>query len=110
MATMFFVVDVRGRYDLLLAWDWIHMNGCVPYMLHQCLIQWVGDEVHVLKAEEAVSVATTEAQSGCQDGNAACLSGRNLSNYDYISMSRDDIIPINVRPTSMTWLKNVSGQ
>jgi hypothetical protein len=27
--TMFFVVDVKGRYNVLLGRDWIHANGCV---------------------------------------------------------------------------------
>jgi hypothetical protein len=26
----FFVVDVKGRYNVLLGRDWIHANGCVP--------------------------------------------------------------------------------
>jgi hypothetical protein len=41
--TAFFVVDVKGKYNLLLGHDWIHANGCVPSTLHQCVIQWVGD-------------------------------------------------------------------
>jgi hypothetical protein len=35
LATAFFVVDVGGRYNLLLGRDWIHANGCVPSTLHQ---------------------------------------------------------------------------
>jgi hypothetical protein len=38
LATTFFVVDIIGRYNLLLGWDWIHANGCIPSTLHQCLI------------------------------------------------------------------------
>jgi hypothetical protein len=36
--TTFFVVNVKGKYNALLGWDWIHANGCVPSTLHQCLI------------------------------------------------------------------------
>jgi hypothetical protein len=43
--TTFFVVDVKGRYNMLLGWGWIHANECVPSTLHQCVIQWIGDEV-----------------------------------------------------------------
>jgi hypothetical protein len=32
--TTFFVVDVNGRYNLLLSWDWIHANECVLSTLH----------------------------------------------------------------------------
>jgi hypothetical protein len=34
MAMTFFVVDVKGQYNLLLGRDWIHSNGCVPSKLH----------------------------------------------------------------------------
>jgi hypothetical protein len=34
MATAFFMVDVGGRYNMLLGQDWIHTNGCVPSTLH----------------------------------------------------------------------------
>jgi hypothetical protein len=39
---VFFVVDVKGRYNLLLGRDWIHANGCVPSNVHQRLMQWSG--------------------------------------------------------------------
>jgi hypothetical protein len=35
----FFVVDVKGCYDVLLGQDWIHANKCVMSTLHQCVIQ-----------------------------------------------------------------------
>jgi hypothetical protein len=36
--TTFFMVDVKGRYNMLLGRDWIHANECVPCTLHQCVI------------------------------------------------------------------------
>jgi hypothetical protein len=30
----FFVVDVEGKYNVLLGRDWIRANGCVPSTLH----------------------------------------------------------------------------
>jgi hypothetical protein len=36
--TAFFVVDVKGRYNVLLGRDWILANGCVPATLHQFLV------------------------------------------------------------------------
>jgi hypothetical protein len=41
--TIFFMVDVKRRYNVLLRRDWIHTNECVPSTLHQCIIQWIGD-------------------------------------------------------------------
>jgi hypothetical protein len=60
LATVFFVVDIGGRYNLLLGKDWIHTNGCIPSMLHQCLIQWVDDDMEIIVAEDSVCVAATE--------------------------------------------------
>jgi hypothetical protein len=37
--TTFFVVDVKGHYNVLLGRDWIHANECVPSTLHQCVMQ-----------------------------------------------------------------------
>jgi hypothetical protein len=48
----FFVVDVKGCYNVLLGRDWIHANEYVPSTLHQCVIQWVGDKVDVIQADE----------------------------------------------------------
>jgi hypothetical protein len=39
----FFMVDVKGCYNVLLGRDWIHANECVSSTLHQCIIQWIGD-------------------------------------------------------------------
>jgi hypothetical protein len=57
----FFVVDMKGRYNMLLTQDWIHNNECVMSTLHQCLIQWIGDEVDVVQADEEVCVAVAES-------------------------------------------------
>ena len=39
LLTIFFVIDGKGSYSLLLGSDWIHANYCVPSTMHQCLIQ-----------------------------------------------------------------------
>jgi hypothetical protein len=58
----FFMVDVKGCYNVLLGQDWIHANECVPSTLHQCAIQWIGDEVEVVQADEEVFVAVAKSQ------------------------------------------------
>ena len=58
MLTTFFVIDGKGSYSLLLGRDWIHANCCVPSTMHQCLIQWHGDDVKLVHADESVSIAT----------------------------------------------------
>jgi hypothetical protein len=38
LATTFFIVEVQGKYSVILCCDWIHANHCVPSILHQFLI------------------------------------------------------------------------
>ena len=60
MLTIFFVIDGKGSYSLLLSRDWIHANCCVPSTMHQCLIQWHGDNVELVHADDYVSIATVD--------------------------------------------------
>ena len=60
LLTTFFVIDGKGSYSLLLGHDWIHANCCVPSTIHQCLIQWHGDDVELVHADESVSIATAD--------------------------------------------------
>ena len=60
LLTTFFVIDGKGSYSLLLGHDWIHANCCVPSTMHQCLIQWHGDEVELVRADESVSIAIAD--------------------------------------------------
>ncbi len=48
LPTGFFIVDVQGNYNVILGHCWIHANCCVPSTLHQCLIQWDGDDVEIV--------------------------------------------------------------
>ena len=57
LLTTFFIVDGKGSYNLLHGRDWIHTNCCVPSTMHQCLIQWHGDDVELVCADESVSIA-----------------------------------------------------
>jgi hypothetical protein len=104
--TASFVVDVKGKYNLLLGHDWIHVNGCVPSTLHQCVIQWVGDSVEVVKANESDCIAMAESQGDLQDGKVKCLTSRDLTNYDYIGMGRDGFVPVNVKPITVNRLEH----
>jgi hypothetical protein len=80
--TAFFVVEVKGCYNVLLGRDWIHANECVSSTLHRCMIQWVGDEVEVVQADEDVCVAMTESQVDIQGGKTKCLTSKDLTGYD----------------------------
>jgi hypothetical protein len=41
--TMFFVINSKSTYNVLLGRDWIHTNCCIPSTMHQHLIQWDGE-------------------------------------------------------------------
>jgi hypothetical protein len=62
------------------------------------MIQWVGDEVEVIRADEDVCVALTESQVDIQGGKMKFLTGRDLMGYDYVSVSKDGFVPISVKP------------
>ena len=60
LLTTIFVIDGKGSYSLLLGCDCIHVNYFVPSTMHQCLIQWHGDDVELVHADESVSIATAD--------------------------------------------------
>jgi hypothetical protein len=95
--TTFFIVDVKGHYNVLLRQDWIHANECVPSTLHQCIIQWIGDEVEVVQANEEVCVAVAEPQVNILGGKIECISGKGLTGYDYISVGKDGFVSVSVK-------------
>ncbi|XP_037489050.1 uncharacterized protein LOC119367715 [Triticum dicoccoides] len=108
LPTAFFVVDVKGRYNILLGRDWIHANCCIPSTLHQCLIQWVDDDVEVVEADNSACIALAEAPVDWQHCEMSCLTGRDLSDYDYISIGRDGFVPVHAQPASVARLNDLS--
>jgi hypothetical protein len=93
----FFVVDVKGHYNVLLGQDWIHANEWIPSTLHQCIIQQISDKVEVVQADEEVCVAVAEYQV-VLGRKMECLSGKDMTGYDYISVGKDGFVPISVKP------------
>jgi hypothetical protein len=55
--TSFFIVNSKSTYNILLGRDWIHTNCCIPFTMHQCLIQWDGDEVEVVHADDSIEIS-----------------------------------------------------
>ena len=66
--------------------------------MHQQLIQWVDDEVEVVRADDSAIIALAEAPVDWQHPNATCLSGRDLSEFDFLSATRDGFVPVSVKP------------
>jgi hypothetical protein len=57
-----------------------------------------GDEVEMVQANEGVCIAMTESQVDIQGGKMKCLTDRDLSSYDYISVGKDGFVPKSVKP------------
>ena len=98
LAMAFFVADVQGSYNLILRRDWIHANRCVPSSLHQFLIQWVGDAVEVVHSDSSADVAAADAPTLGRHDAIACLSGRDLSSFEFISVTRQGFVHVSLKP------------
>jgi hypothetical protein len=68
--------------------DWIQTDECVSSTLQQCAIQWVSDEVKVVQADEDVWITVTESQVNIQGRKMKCLTDRDLTDYDYVSVGK----------------------
>jgi hypothetical protein len=97
--TAFFVAEVQGNYNTILGHDWIHANHCVPSTLHQFLIQWVDEEVEIVHEDVSACIAMADSSSWSHY-NIKCLSGQDISDHDVVSVSKEDFIPISVKPVN----------
>jgi hypothetical protein len=105
LATAFFVAETQGNFSLILGRDWIHANKCVPSTLHQMLIQWVGDEVEVVQGDNSACVAVADSHSIGIHDDVKCLSGLDLSDYEFVSCSNNGFIPAVIKPFD-NWLNH----
>jgi hypothetical protein len=60
LATAFFIVGVQGNYSVILGYDWIHVNHCIPSTLHQFLIQWIDDEIEVVYVDTSAYISLAD--------------------------------------------------
>jgi hypothetical protein len=81
LATIFFVAEVQGSYNLILGREWIYGNRCVPSSLHQFLIQWVNNEVVIVHADSSAYTTADAPLLGGHD-DMICLLGRDLAGFE----------------------------
>jgi hypothetical protein len=93
LTIVFFIIDVQSNYSVILGHNWIHANSCVPSTLHQFLIKWIDDEIEVVHADTSAYIALADATADWQHGGAQCLSGRDLTGYDFLSVSKEGFVP-----------------
>jgi hypothetical protein len=110
LATVFFIVEVQGNYSVILGRDWIHTNRCIPSTLHQFLIQWINDEVEVVHTDASAYIGLADTTADWQHGSTQCLSGKDFTGYDFLSVSNDGFVPVFVHPASGAQLRSVVFQ
>jgi hypothetical protein len=95
LATAFFIAEVQGNYSIIWGWDWMHANYCIPSTLHQFLIQLVGNDIEVVHIDTSACVAMADSSIWTHE-DVKCLSGLDLSDYDFLSVSKDGFVPVHV--------------
>jgi hypothetical protein len=110
LATTFFIVVVQGNYSVILGHNWIHANRCISSTLHQFHIQWINDENEVVHADASAYITLTDATTDWQHGSAQCLSEKDLIGYGFLSVTKDEFVPMSVQPTSESRLSDVIFQ
>jgi hypothetical protein len=53
----------------------------------------------VVQDDKDVCIAVTESQVNIQGGKMKCLTGRDLSGYEYVCVGKDGFVLISVKPT-----------
>ena len=86
LATVFFVAEVQGSYNLILRHEWIHGNRCVSSSLHRFLIQWVDNKVEIVHADSSTYATANAPLLGGYD-DMICLSRRDL--FGFKSLEED---------------------
>jgi hypothetical protein len=81
--TSFFIVSSKSTYTVLLERDWIHANCCIPSTMHQCIIQWDGDEVEVVYADDSIEISLAAMSVGDIE-DQELISGISLEGCDHI--------------------------
>jgi hypothetical protein len=72
------------------------------------VVQWVDNEVEVIAADDAACIAMADVPMDVQDGRMGCLTGRGLTDYDYVSVGKDGFVPISVKlMMNVTRLSNI---
>jgi hypothetical protein len=88
--TSFFIVSSNSTYTVLLGRDWIHANCYIPSTMHQCLIQWDGDEVEVVNADDSIEISLA-AMSVWDAEDQELISGISLEGCDRVEATKNGV-------------------
>jgi hypothetical protein len=110
LSTAFFIVKVQGNCSVIRNRNWIHVNYCAPSTLHQFLIKSIDDEIKVVHTGTSTYIALVDAIVDWQHRNTQCLSGKDLTNYHFLSVSKDVFVSMSVQPAFEARLGNIVFQ
>jgi hypothetical protein len=88
--TSFFIFSSKSIYTVLLGRDWIHANYYIPYTMHQCLIQWDGDDMEVVHADDSIEISLA-AMSVWDTEDQEPISGINLEGCDHVEATKRSV-------------------
>jgi hypothetical protein len=88
--TSFFIINNKSTCIVLLGRDWIHANYCIPSMMHQCLIQWDGDEVEVVHVDDSIEISLA-AMSIWDAEDQEPISGISLEGCDRVEATKNGV-------------------
>jgi hypothetical protein len=63
-----------------------------------------------MQADALAYIALADATVDWQHGGAQCLSGRDLTCYNFLSISKERFVPMSIKPASEARLGNVVFQ
>jgi hypothetical protein len=63
--------------------------------------------VHI---DASAYISLADATADWQHGSAQCLSGKDLTSYDFLSVSKEEFVPVSIKPASEARLGNVMFQ
>jgi hypothetical protein len=88
--TSFFIVSNKSTYTVLLGRDWTHANCSIPSMMHQCLIQWDGDEVEVDHADDSIEISLATMSVWDTEDQEPIL-GISLEGCDHVEATKNGV-------------------
>jgi hypothetical protein len=64
----------------------------------------------VVHADALTYIALAATMTDWQHESTQCLSGKDLTGYDFLSISKDEFVPVSIKPASEAQLGNVVFQ
>jgi hypothetical protein len=98
LVVAFFVTNVVGNYSIISSRDWINANQCIPYTLHQMMLQWVGNELEQVHVDASTCIVVADAPVHRTYKTTTCLTWVDFYDYQVISIDMKGFIPVMLEP------------